>query len=101
MLVILDGEESTNRQVIMDEEMTLLLRAIDINQEPIVAPTRKRVMEGMSGGALESMNKLMDVLVYAACSDEDWARDDVQDAWANLMGREPLDRIAQAVSEED
>jgi hypothetical protein len=89
VLVILN---KTSRGVHVDEEMSLLMQAIDANQACTLP-------EPDPQHPVAKQNSAFDTLVACACLDEMWERDDVQDFYARMMGKEPLDRLVEAVGE--
>lgn len=102
MLVILNVTNDSH-DVHYDEELTLLMRSIDAEMEKQegMRAAREALRQDPDLSPIRMANRTMDVLVMAACDDETWARDDVQDVYAKMMGHAPLDRMVEALSEDD
>jgi len=85
--------------VIYDEELSLLTRAIDEEQQRThpVPPLENKQEWPLHSHRLEQSNQMLDLLVSFACDDESWERDDVQNLYANMFGKQPLDRIVEAL----
>jgi len=97
VLVILHDRDSHGVHV--DEEMSLLLRAIHeemAHTMPEREPNTKKWPE--HDHPIMQQNQMFDLLVAAACDDALWEQDYVQDMHARMMGHQPLDRIVKAVS---
>lgn len=91
------------RSVYVDQEMTLLIQAIQKEHEkdrPPAIELESKLPWPQHEHPIVQQNQVFDLLVAAACSDEDWDRDDVQDIYARMMGKNPLDRMVEAVSED-
>lgn len=89
-MVILDKNDSHGVHV--DEELTLLARAMDIEM-------RKEMpfpLPDMSDSEAAKNNHFFDMLVAAACDDDLWEQDFVQDAYHRMMGISALDRLVDS-----
>lgn len=100
VLVIL-GEDSHG--VYYDQEMSLLQQQIAIEQRktmniPDIGSGNTKRWPSHDHPIIQ-MNQYYDLLVSCACDEETWARDDVQDVYAKMFHKEPLDRIVEALDE--
>jgi len=86
-----------------DHEMTLLRREIDVELDHTL-PEREREPNSkewpMHDHPIVQQNQIFDLLVSAACSDENWERDDVQNIYMRMMGKKPLDELAKIATED-
>ena len=103
VLVILH-EENTHG-VYYDHELTLLSREIGKEMAKTMKSGPSPYDENTKPWPLHDhpivqMNQLVDYLIACACDENTWKRDDVQDLYANMMGKNPLDRIVEGVPED-
>ena len=100
VLVVLHDKDSSG--VHIDEEMTLLSRALDEemrreNSPPLITLESTPQWPDHAHPIIRA-NQYFDLMVSCACDDEDWARDDVQDCYAKIMNKQPLDRMVEALN---
>ncbi len=101
VLVVLHDKDSHG--VIFDEELTLLAREISKEFRKVVhtidvTPESDLPWPEHSHPIMQ-MNQMFDLLVAFACDDEDWKRDDVQDLYAKMFNKQPLDRLVEGLDE--
>lgn len=90
--------------VYYDHEMTLLRQAIDLAAPPTGSLRDSEDEKNTKpwpqhDHPVIEMNQYLDLLVACACDAETWARDDVQNIWMKLMGKQPLDELAKVSPE--
>lgn len=98
--VVLDSESSHG--VYYDHEMSLLQTQIHIEMRKassypdIVGENTKDWP--FHDNKVVQMNQMMDLMVSCACDEKTWQRDDVQDIYAKMFNKQPLDRIVEGLN---
>lgn len=101
VLIVLNRDSSHG--VYYDQEMSLLQQQIDIEMRKTTdfPDMRKENTKPwpLHDHKVVQMNQMVDFLVSCACVDETWEDDRVQDIYASMFNKAPLDRIVEALDE--
>lgn len=98
MVILHPGDD---HGVYYDQEMSLLQQQIHIEMRktsdfPDVVGENTQQWP-MHDNKIVQMNQMVDFLVSCACDEKTWNRDEVQDIYARMFQKEPLDRIVEAL----